>query len=119
MFKLCYNNYDKEESNMNNEKMKDYTLNAKEYNEIEKAHNDFNQTMFGKKIKLLIMVLSGFTVFFIFMSFFCIILNSMGEENFDIFAAICGALFFINISLVLVSQMLYENMVMCYGNYKK
>ena len=104
---------------MNNEKMKDYALNTKEYNEITKAHNDFNQTMFGKKVKLLTMILSGFAVFFIFMSFLCIILNATGEENFDIFAAICGALFFINVSLVLVSQILYENMVMCYVNYRE
>ena len=104
---------------MNNEKMKDYTLNTKEYNEITKAHNDFNQTMFGKKIKLLTMILSGFGVFFIFMSFLCIIIYATGEEKFDIFAAICGALFFINSSLVLVSQILYENMVMCYVNYRK
>ena len=104
---------------MNNEKMKDYLLNKKEYNEINKAHNDFNQTIFGKKVKVLTMVLSGFTIFFIFMSFLCIIFNAIGVENFDIYAAICGALFFINTSLVLVSQILYENMVMNYVNYKK
>ena len=104
---------------MNNEKMKDYTLNTKEYNEITKAHNDFNQTMFGKKVKLFIMILSVFAIMFIFMSFLCMILNATGEKNFDIFAAIFGALFFINMSLVLVSQILYENMVMCYVNYKK
>ena len=104
---------------MNNEKMKDYTLNTKEYNEITKAHNEFNKTIFGKKAKLFIKILSLFSIFSIFMSFLCIILNTMGEKNFDIFAAICGALFFINTSLLIVSQIIYENMVMNYINSKK
>ncbi len=104
---------------MNEEKKKNYALNTKEYNEITKAHNDFDKTMFGKKVKLLTIALSTLSIAFVIMFFICIIANAAGEKNFDIFAGICVALFITNTSLLMVSQILYESMVMNYINYKK
>jgi len=41
------------------------------------------------------------------------------KNDLDIYAAICGGLFFVNVSLMFVSQIIYENMVMNYLKFKK
>ena len=98
--------------------MKNNFLNEKEYNEITKAHKDFDQTIFGKKIKIFMSILSCFTLLFLVVGLVLVIFNDLNQNNFDVYAAICIAVFFINFSLMLVSLMLYENAVMNFMNYK-
>ncbi len=104
---------------MNDEKIKEFTLNKKEFNEITEAHNKFNKTKFGKKIKLYIGIISAYSIISIFMFFIFVMLYALEYKNFDIYSAICAAVCIINSSLVLVSQIIYENMVMNFISTKK
>lgn len=99
--------------------MKKYTLNSDEYNELLKAHDAFDKTIYGKKVKMFITGLAIFAIMFLCICFMCFIINDFMKNNFDIYVAICGGLFFVNVSLILVAQIIYENMVMNYLKFKK
>lgn len=104
---------------MSREKFMDYALESKELEELKKAHGEFDKTLYGKRINLFIRLMGIKCVLYIILGFLCIVLNLMGDENFDIYAILCFVLFGINSSLILVIQTIYENMVMNYLNRKK
>ena len=104
---------------MINAKMKKYTLNEKEFETMTKAHDEFNKTIFGRRVRLFIMIFRIYGILFFVMSLLCMIFYVDGGKNFDIFAAICGALFFGSSSLGIVLQIQYEHMVMDYIGFKK
>ncbi len=99
--------------------MKKYTLNSDEYNELLKAHAAFDKTIYGKKVKMCMTVLAIFVIMSLCICFMCFIINDFMNNDLDIYAAICGGLFFVNVSLMFVSQIIYENMVMNYLKFKK
>ena len=99
--------------------MKKYTLNSDENNELLKAHAAFDKTIYGKKVKMCITGLAIFAIMFLCICFMWLIFNDFMKNDLDIYAVICGGLFFVNVSLILFAQIMYENMVMNYLKFKK
>jgi hypothetical protein len=94
-------------------------LNNGEYGDLAKYHEEFDKTIFGKSIKIYISVLTSLAIIGLAMGGLFMIMNALGENNCDIIAAMCALLFFVNVSLTIVAQIIYEHMVMNYIGFKK
>ena len=94
-------------------------LNNKEYEELNKAHEEFNKTMYGKTVKIHVSILTFFGIVAILLGGAYAIVDLLCEGNYYIISAMCICVFFIIVALVIVCQTIYEHMVMDYTEFKK